>query len=520
MGSEDNNIYSEGTKRNSGKSAQRMNIYAAKLVAQTIRTTLGPKGMDKMLVDSQGDVTVTNDGVTILKQIDVDHPAAKMIIEIAKTQESEVGDGTTSAVIIAGELLKQAEELLDNNIHPTIISKGYRIAAEKALEILPRLAEPITNREETLLKIAQTAMTGKGAEEDKEHLSELIIQAIKKISKNDEFSKEELSVEKKVGASIKQTELIQGVVIDKERVYSAMPKKIEDAKIALINSPIEIKGLENDAKINITDPEKIQSFIEIEEKMIKSLTDKIIATGANVVFCQKGIDDLAQHFLAKKGIYACRRIKKTDMEKLSKATNANIISDVQEIKTEDLGRAGIVHEVKVGEEYMTYVEKCENPKTVTILVRGATPHLVEEVKRAIEDAIGDIHATKDLCVTGAGSLEINLSQKLLREAELLSGREQLAAKAFAKSLEIIPRTLAENAGLDPIDIITELKSEHEKQNKYAGINVYTGKVMNAKEAGVIEPLKIKMQAISGAAEVAIMILRIDDVILSAIQTEE
>lgn len=519
MGSEDKSNYFENSNRNNSKTPQRMNIYAAKLVAETVKTTLGPKGMDKMLVDSNGDIIVTNDGVTILKQIDVDHPAAKMIIEIAKTQELEVGDGTTSAVILSGELLKKAEELLDQGIHPTTIIKGFKFASESAFKIIPSLAEKIVRREETLKNIAMTAMTGKGPEEDKEHLANIILEAVNKVSKNEEFEKENISIEKKVGASTNQTKLIRGVVLDKERVHSAMPRKVENAKIALINAPIEIKSLDNDAKISIHDPEKLQSFMDFEEKMLRRITDKIISTGANVVICQKGIDDLAQHFLAKKGIYAIRRAKKTDIEKLSKATNAKIVSDIQDITTEDLGRAGIVHEVLVGEEKMTYIEECENPKNITILVRANTTHLVDETKRAIEDAIGDLHSTKDLVVFGAGNFEMRLSKELTKKCLELSGREQLAALAFAKSLEIIPKTLAENAGLDAIDMLTKLQSSLET-NKFSGINVFNGLILDCNKEGIIEPLKIKLQAISSASDVVSTILRIDDVILSKQSKDE
>lgn len=514
MGNEENTIYSEGTTRKSGKNAQRMNILAAKLVSDTVRSTLGPKGMDKMLVDSQGNVTVTNDGVTILKQIDVDHPAAKMIIEIAKTQEQEVGDGTTSAVILAGELLKNAEELLEQNIHPTIITKGYRQAHDYAQKNIIHLAEAITNREETLKKIAMTAMTGKGPQEQREHLAQLIINAIKKINKNDEFEKEDIAIQKKIGPPIQQSTLINGLVIDKERAHLSMPKKIQDAKVALINCPIEIKGFENDTKIQINDPEKLQSFLDVEEQILKKITQHIIQTGATVVFCQKGIDDYAQYLLAKKGIYACRRIKKSDMEKISKACNATIVSDINDLKTEDLGRAGIIYEKKLGEDFVTFIEECENPKAVTLLIHGETPHIADEATRAVEDAIGDINATKQHIVYGAGNFEITLNQKINEFAETLSGKEQIAAKMFAKALEIIPKTLAENSGLDSLDKITELKSQLKNGNKYAGLNVYNGQIINSKEQGIIEPLKIKQQALSGACEVAILILRIDDVILA------
>ncbi len=510
---------SENTGRKSGRDAQRMNIYAAKLISETVRTTLGPKGMDKMLVDSDGFVTVTNDGVTILKQIEVDHPAAKMIIEIAKTQETEVGDGTTSAVILAGELLKQAENLLDEGIHPSIISKGYRLANDKALEIIPKFKIKIDDNEEVSKQIAMTAMTGKGPQEDKEYLAELLLVAVRKVSENGVFVKERVGIEKKVGGSVKDTELIEGVVIDKERVHSQMPEKVALAKIALINTAIELKVLEQDSKISINDPKMLESFIEMEERMIKKAVQRIVDSGANVVFCQKGIDDYAQHLLAKNGIYACRRIRKDDMEKLSKATNARIVSEISELTPKDLGGAGVVYEELVGEDYMTYVEKCKNPRTVTLLVRGSTTHIVDEVKRALEDAIGDLQVFKGEAVIGAGNFEMRLSMQLEKEVSKLSGREQLAAVRFAKSLEVIPKTLIENAGLDTIDKMAQLKSQIEKRNLNCAINVYNGELMDAKLEGIIEPLKVKERAINSAAEVAIMILRIDDVILSKQEKE-
>ena len=508
-------IMPEGTERNTGRSAQRMNILAARLVAETVRTTLGPKGMDKMLVDSLGDVIVTNDGVTILREMEIDHPSAKMIIEIAKTQEDEVGDGTTTAVVLAGELLKQAEDLLDKNIHPTIIAKGYRMAAEKSRTILSIMAKEIDN-DSILKKISETAMTGKGAEDSKEHLSELIITAIKKVKDEDSQSiKENIKIEKKTGASIDDSELIQGIVLDKEKVHSGMPSKIKNAKIALIDSAIEIKSPENDTKISITDPEKIQSFLDMEETMIKNMVEKIKKSGATAVFCQKGIDDLAQHFFYKAGIYACRRIKKSDMARLSKATGAKIITDLNELSKDDLGSSGLLEEVKVGEDFMTYIKDCENPKSVTILIRGATNHVTDEVARAVEDAIGDVSAalSNNKVVAGAAATEMRLSKELYDYSQKLNGREQLAVQAFASALEIIPKTLAENAGIDPIDVLTEIKSNPDKF-EWPGIDVFTGKIIDAWKEGIIEPLKIKTQGLSSAAEVATLILRIDDVILS------
>jgi len=493
---------------------------AAKMVAETVRTTLGPKGMDKMIVDSLGDITVTNDGVTILQEIKIEHPSAKMIVEIAKTQEDEVGDGTTTAVVLAGELLAKAEALLDQNIHPTVLAKGYRMANEKAQEILNRIAETITeDNADVLKKIAMTAMTGKGAENAKEQLADLTVKAVKSVMEKSNtghsFDMDSIKIEKKVGGSVEDSELISGVVVDKEKVHSAMPKKIKDAKIVLIDSALEIKNTEIETKIQISDPEKMQAFLDMEENMLRKMVSKIEQSGANVVFCQKGIDDMAQHFLAKKGIYACRRVKKSDMDNLAKATGASIVTNLDELTVKDLGNAGIVEEVKhKDEEAMTYVRECKNPKAVTILVHGSTEHVVDEIKRAMDDALGDVAAAlkNNKVVAGAGSVEVELAKQLKKYAESLSGREQLAVNAFAESMEVIPKTLAENAGLDPIDVMTELKAAHDKNLKWQGINVFTGKTMDAWKEGVIEPLKIKTQAISSASEVAVMILRIDDVI--------
>ncbi len=514
-------ILPEGSQRNTGKDAQRMNISAAKIVSETIRTTLGPKGMDKMLVDSMGEVIVTNDGVTILKEMNIEHPSAKMIVEIAKTQDDEVGDGTTTAVVLAGELLKKAEILLDQNIHPTVIAKGYRMASHKAYSILNDLATEITSKDISILKkIANTAMTGKGAENNRELLSNLVIDAIKQISVEKdgktEFDINDIKLEKKVGSGVEETELIRGIVLDKERLHASMPKTVKNAKIALIDSPLEIKNTETDAKISITDPEKMQAFLDMEENMLKKMVEQINNSGANTVICQKGVDDLAQHFFAKKGIYVIRRVTKSDMEKLSKATGGTIISDLKDLKPTDLGSSGLVEEVKVGDEAMTYVRECKNPMSVTILIRGSTEHVIDEIKRALDDSIGVVGSAlkEKKVVAGAGSSEIELGRLLHKYAEGLSGREQLAVSAFAQTLEIIPITLAENAGLDPIDVLTELKASHEKNKKWSGINVFSGKLMDAWSQGVIEPLKIKTQAVTSAAEVAVMILRIDDVIVN------
>ncbi len=517
-------ILPEGTQRNTGKSAQNNNIMAAKIVAETVRTTLGPKGMDKMLVDSIGDIIVTNDGVTILKEMDIEHPSAKMIVEIAKTQEEEVGDGTTTAVVLAGELLKNAEELLEMNVHPTIIAKGYRQAAEKANQILEKISEDVkTNDSNTLKKIAMTAMTGKGAEASKEKLAGLVVKAVQEVSEEGEndsiyVNQENIHVEKRVGSSVEESDLVQGIVLDKEKAHPGMPRFVKNAKIALLDIPIEVKSTETDAKISITNPTQMQAFVDMEEEMIKKKVDKVIDSGANVIFCQKGIDDLAQHYLAKAGILAARRVKQSDMQALAKAIGTRIVSALDDLSGDDLGKAGVVEEMKIGEDEMIFVRNCKNPKAVTILLRGGTEHIVDEVKRALEDAIGDtISALQNgKIVGGAGSVEIELSKQLSRFASSSTGREQLAIESFAKAIEIIPKTLAENAGLDPIDVLAELKSSHTKESKkWQGIDVFSGKIIDAWKEGIIEPLKIKTQAVSSASEVAMMILRIDDVIAAS-----
>jgi thermosome len=512
-------ILSEGTQRTTGKNAQRVNIAAARAVADTVRSTLGPKGMDKMIVDSLGDVTITNDGVTILEEMSIEHPSAKMIVEVAKTQEDEVGDGTTTAVILAGELLKNAEDLLDQNIHPTVIARGYRLGAYKVNEVLNSIAEDVKIKDDAILRnIAMTAMTGKGAETAKEYLSQIIVKALKDVAdidgKNINIDRENVKIEKKVGGSVEDTELVNGIILDKERIHSGMPACINNAKIALVDCALEVRSTETEAKIQINDPSQMQGFLEQEERMIKDMVAKIVNSGANVVFCQKGIDDLAQHFLAKNKVYAARRIKKSDIDKLARATGARIITSLEDLSKDDLGQAGIVEEQKVGDEQMTFVKNCKNPKSVTLLVRGGTEHVVDEIKRAVEDAIGDVAAalTVGKAVGGAGACEIEVARVLRKFADSLSGREQLAVSKFADSMEAIVKTLAENAGLDPIDVLTELRSAHDKKQKWAGIDVFTGKVKDSWRAGVIEPLKIKTQALSSASEVATMILRIDDVI--------
>ena len=511
-------ILPEGSQRTVGKEAQRNNIMAAKLVAETVRTTLGPKGMDKMIVDTLGDVTVTNDGVTILEEMNIEHPSAKMIVEVAKTQEDEVGDGTTTAVVLAGELLKNAEELLDKEVHPAVVARGYRLAEMKAQDILDQLSEKITENDNDILKkIAQTAMTGKGAEYSKEKLSTLAVDAVKSIIEEDKnIDKENIKIEKRVGGSVDDSELISGIVIDKERLSPSMPRVVKNAKIALIDRELEIKKTEIDAKIEITNPGQLQSFLDQEEKMLKDMVDYVIKSGANVLICQKGIDDMAAHYLAKAGVYTVRRTSESDMKKIAKATNGKIVTNLKDLSKDDLGFAGTVEEKKVGDEEYTYIMECKNPKAVTMLVRGGTEHVTNEIERAVTDAVGDVAAAlKDAkVVAGAGAPEIELALGLRKYAGSLSGREQLAVNAFADAMEVIPRTLVENAGLDPIDTLTDLKAAHTKKQKWAGIDVFSGKVMDAWKKGVIEPLKIKTQAVSSASEVAVMILRIDDVIQS------
>ena len=515
-------ILPEGYQRTMGRDAQRNNIMAAKIVSETVRTTLGPKGMDKMLVDNMGDVIVTNDGVTILEEMQIEHPAAKMIVEVAKTQESEVGDGTTTAVVLAGELLKNAERLLDQEIHPTVIARGYRIAADQSLKILESIAEKIDENDEVLLKnIAITAMTGKGSEIAKDHLADIAVKAIKLVAQKQDDKNiidiNSIKIEKKTGSGVEDSELVQGIVLDKEKVHSAMPHSIKNAKILLVDSALEIKNTETDAKIEITSPEQMELFVQQEEKILRKMTDKIINSGANVVFCQKGIDDIAQHFLAKAKIYAARRISESDMINLSKATSSKIISNLDDITKEDLGFAGLVEEVKISDEEMTYIRDCKNPKAVTILIKGGTDHVVDEVERAMKDALGDIIAAlkNNKVVAGAGSCEVELAKQLREFANKLTGREQLAVLAFADSVEIIPRTLAENGGYDPIDILTELKMQHDKGKKWMGVDAFTGKAFDAWKGNVIEPLKIKTQAVKSASEVTELILRIDDVIAAS-----
>ncbi|HEX9341383.1 MAG TPA: thermosome subunit beta [Thermoplasmata archaeon] len=513
-------VLKEGTRRDRGKGAQFNNIAAAKAVADAVRSTLGPRGMDKMLVDSLGDVVITNDGVTILKEIDIEHPAAKMLVEVAKTQDEEAGDGTTTAVILAGELLKKAEDLIEQNIHPTVIAAGYRQAAEKAREVLEKVAMKISIKDADILKkVAMTAMSSKSSSGHKELLADISVKAVSTVAEqradNSYFVDDDnIQVVKKQGGSIADTSLVDGVIIDKERVHPGMPSEVKEAKIALVDAALEVKKTEIDAKIEITDPAQLQAFLNEEESMLKRMVDIVKKSGATVIFCQKGIDDLAQHYLAKENIYAVRRVKKSDMEKLAKATGGKVVTKLDELSKDDLGYAKLVYEKKIGEDEMTFVTGCKNPKAMSILIRGGTEHVVDEVERSLEDATSVVAvAIEDgKVITGGGSSATEIALALRDHASTVGGREQIAIESFADAVEAIPRTLAENAGLDPIDILIELRKEHKKGNKYAGINVFTGKVSDMKKENVIEPIRVGTQAISSATDAAVMVLRIDDVI--------
>ncbi len=510
-------ILPENVSRIVGQNAQRNNIAAARIVADTVKTTLGPKGMDKMLVDSAGEIIVTNDGVTILEEMDIEHPAAKMMVEIARTQENEVGDGTTTAVMYAGKLLENAEKLLDKKIHPTVIVKGYEMAAKKSIQILNEIAERITTDDEkNLRQVAITSMTGKGVESLKEKFAEIIVDAVRQIEDLGKIDLTNIKLEKIKGDSTSDTELISGIVLDSEKINIGMPKHITNARIALLDLPIELKSPEIETKISISSPEQLRGFIDSEERMLKEMIDKIKNSGANVVFCQKGIDDIAQYYLTKHKIYSCRRILKSDMEKLAMATGGKIISNINDLNLEDLGSSKSVEEIKRGENVMTYVNGCINPKALTIIIRGGSEHVIDETERAIKDGLGDVAAVliDGMIVAGGGAVEIELAKKLREFSVSLSGREQLAVEEFANAVECIPITLSENAGLDPIDTLAELKSAHEEGKINYGLNLFLNKIEDTLRAGIIEPLKVKTQAISSASEVANMILRIDDVIAS------
>lgn len=513
-------ILKEGTQRTRGRSAQSNNIAAAKAVADSVRSTLGPKGMDKMLVDSMGDVVITNDGATILKEMDIEHPAAKMIIEVAKTQEQHCYDGTTSAVVLSGELLKRSEDLIEQNVHPTVICEGFRLAAEKAISLLDGHGITTNDNDAILLEVAKTSLTGKSAGAVKSFMADICVRAVNAVGVVDEGERmvdlSDIKVEKRQGGSIKDSTLIDGILLDKERVHAGMPRSINDAKIALINSAVEVKKTEVDAKIQITDPNQLASFLAEEENYIRGLVEKITASGANVLICQKGIDELAQHYLSKAGVFTIRRAKKSDMEALSKATGAQIVTNMDDLSAQDLGHAARVEERKIGESDMTFVTGCPEAKSVSVLLRGGTEHVVDEIRRAFDDAVGVVSvAWEDGAVlTGGGSVLAALSRDLRTYAETIGGREQMAIEAFASALEIIPRTLAENAGLDPVTTLIALRKAHADGASHAGINVYEGGVVDMKDGNVLEPLRVVEQAIQSATETAIMILRIDDVISS------
>lgn len=514
-------VLKEGTKRERGKNAQENNIAAARAISESVKSTLGPKGMDKMLVDSMGDVVITNDGATILKEIDVEHPSAKMIVEVAKSQDEECGDGTTTAVVLTGELLKEAGELLDQNIHPTVINSGYQLAAKKAVEVLNKLAIDIkANDKQTLLDIAKTSMASKSASSEKEVLAEVVVDAVTKVAekrgKETLIDLDNIQIQKKQGGGISNTEIIDGIILDKERVHEGMPTQIKNAKIALINAAFEVKKTEVDARIQIQDPTQLQAFLDEEESMIKKMVEKVKKSGANVLVCQKGVDDIAQHFLAKEGIYTVRRAKKSDMEKLAKATGAKIAANLDGLTSADLGKAGIVEERKIGDDKMTFITDAKNPKAVSILLRGSTEHVTDELERALHDALSVVKvALEDGKMTpGGGAASIAISMALREYAPSVGGREQMAIEAFADAIEIVPKTLSENAGLDPIDMMLEIRNAHNKGQKHAGINVLKGKVDDMIKQKVIEPLRVSLQEVLAASEAATMILRIDDVIAS------
>jgi thermosome len=515
-------ILKEGSSQTKGRDAQKNNITAAKLIAEIVRSSLGPRGMDKMLVDTLGDVTITNDGATILKEIDVQHPAAKMMVEISKATDNEVGDGTTSVVVLAGALIEKAEELINKDVHPTIIVDGYRKSATKAIEVLNSIAQKIVGNERAeLIRIAKTSMQTKMVSKEADDLAQIVVNASLSVAeKTDDGYRvdiDDVKVEKKAGGSIRDTKLIKGIVLDKEVVHSGMPKRIQNAKIALINSALEIEKTEFDAKINISSPDQMKMFLDEENRMLKSMVDKIIASGANVVVCQKGMDDIAQHYLAKANILAVRRVKESDMTKMARATGARTVNNLDDLTAKDLGAAELVEERKVETDKWVFIEGCKHPKSVTILIRGGSQRVVDEADRSVHDALmvsKDV-LEKPAIVAGGGAPEAYAASKLREWASTLSGREQLAAEKFAEALEVIPLSLAENAGMDPIDTLTELRSKQSKGAKWTGVDARNGKIADMSKLDVVEPLIVKEQIIKSATEVASMILRIDDVIASS-----
>jgi len=505
---------SQDVSRTSGKDAQRNNILAARVIADIVKTTLGPKGMDKMLVDSSGNITVTNDGVTILENLEIEHPAAKMLVEIAKTQETEVGDGTTTVALLAGKLLEEAESLLDKKIHPTAIIRGYRLAAERAKNAVQEQAYQLTSKK-TLNQLAITAMTGKNAEGHKDFLADLVVKAVDEVATGKKISIKDIALCKRRGDSISQSELVVGVVLERERAHIAMPSQVKEADILILDIPLEIKNPERNTQISISSPEQLEQFLVAEENSLRLMVDQIVASGAKVVFCQKGIDDVAQYYLAQAGIFSVRRVNKSEIERISRATGAVIVSNLHEIVKERFGFAQIVEQINHGENSFIYIRGCSNPKSVTIVARGSSPHILDEMERALIDSLGVVISAVNsgYIVAGGGAVEIELSKKLKAYAQTIGGREQLAIEAFARALESIPETLAENAGLDPIDMIARLKKEHDSGKVNAGLNLFTDTIEDTYAVGIIEPAQVKTQAISAATEVASLILRIDDVLL-------
>ena len=520
MGGQPVIVLREDTERSRGRDARKSNMMAAQIIAEVLKTTLGPRGMDKMLIDSLGDITITSDGFTVLDEIDVQHPAAKMMIEVAKTQDKEVGDGTTTAVIFAGELLKKAEQLLEDNIHPSVIISGYQKAAEKALETLEKISIDVDlDDNDTLMKLSNTSIRSKSVSAARDHLSKIVIDAIKQVIEQRNgrtlVDVDNVQIVKKDGEGLRETELVKGVIIDKEIVHAGMPKKIKGAKIALLDTPLEVKKTEFDAEIRITSPDSIKAFLDQESDMLKKKVDQVVKTGANVLFCQKGIDDMAQHYLAKEGVLAARRVKKSDMEKLAKATGGKVVNNLADLKDSDLGICETVEEKKVSGDEMIFVEGCKDPQAVAIFVRAGLERMLDEAERALNDAlyvIKDVAETPKM-VTGGGSVEMELSKDVRDYAAQIGGREQLAIEAFADALEIIPRTLADNAGLDILDTMVDMKTAHAKKDgSYMGVNVFDEGVINMLDEGVVEPMVVKLQAIKSSIEVASMILRIDDVV--------
>ncbi|MBM3910040.1 MAG: thermosome subunit [Thaumarchaeota archaeon] len=515
-------LLKDGATETKGREAQKNNIAAAKIIAEIVHTSLGPRGMDKMLVDDLGDVTITNDGATILKEIDVQHPAAKMLVEISKTTDNEVGDGTTSVVVLAGALLESAESLINQDVHPTIIVDGYRKAARKAKQLLQEIADTVSPNDKTLLqKIAKTAMQTKLVRKDSTHLADIVVKAVLAVAEKDgeayRVDEDDIKVEKKAGGSIKDSLIIEGIVLDKEVVHAGMPKKASEAKIALINTALEINKTETDAKINISNPQQLKTFLDEENRMLKTMVDKIVASGATVLICQKGVDDMVQHYLTKSGILTVRRVKESDMTKLAKATGARITTNLDDLFEKDLGTAQLVEERKIEEDRWVFIEGCRHPKSVSLLLRGGSQRVVDEVERSVHDSVMVVKDVMEMpsIVAGGGAPETYTATKLRTWSKTLEGREQLAAEKFAEALESIPLTLAENAGMDPIDTLTNLRSKQLKGEKWIGVDVMKAKVANMKSSDIIEPLAVKQQIISAATEAACMILRIDDVIATS-----